>query len=280
MNKILSKLPFKILKTTAVSGGDINKTYKLEAVEGNFFMKVNSLIKYPELFKKEANGIKSLAQSDILKTPRVVTYGESDNYQYLILEWLQAGNETPESQVKFGRQLATMHQKPQPFFGFTEDNYLGTWRQPNTQHTNWQDFYTECRIMPLVKLIVDNRTFYKENRVAAENFCSRIGELFPDEVPALLHGDLWGGNYISLENEDTALIDPAVYYGHREMDLGMSRLFGGFSAKFYEGYNEVYPLEQNWQERLPYSQLYPLLFHAYAFGGNYINSVKEILKRF
>ncbi|WP_262915202.1 fructosamine kinase family protein [Niabella ginsengisoli] len=96
----------------------------------------------------------------------------------------------------------------------------------------------------------------------------------------MLHGDLWGGNYIIANDGQASLIDPAVYFGHREMDIGMTQLFGGFSPDFYSGYNEIFPLESGWQKRIIYTQLYPLLVHAVLFGGHYVHNVRNTISRF
>ena len=133
--------------------------------------------------------------------------------------------------------------------------------------------------MPLVKLLVDAALFSAEDLQQAGTFCTAAGNLFPQEPPALLHGDLWAGNFMISKTGEAAIYDPAVYYGHREMDIGVTALFGGFSQAFYDGYNEVYPLQQDWRQRLPLTQLYPLLVHAVLFGGHYVDSARAILKK-
>ncbi|MGC4235389.1 MAG: fructosamine kinase family protein, partial [Niabella sp.] len=153
----------------------------------------------------------------------------------------------------------------------------GGLQQVNTPCKSWADFYTNHRILPLVKTLADAKIFSAKDIKAAESFCASLDGFFPDEKPALLHGDLWGGNYFTTQNGLTSIFDPAVYYGHREMDIGMTRLFGGFSPEFYAGYNEIYPLKNGWEQRLGYSQLYPLLVHAVLFGGHYVSNVREIL---
>jgi len=131
-----------------------------------------------------------------------------------------------------------------------------------------------------VKMARDHGNAGSDTVRAFDRFYRKLDEIFPVEAPSLIHGDLWNGNYMVNENGEAVIIDPAVYYGHREMDLGMSKLFGGFSAGFYEAYNQQYPLEKDWKERLDYCNLYPLMVHVNLFGGGYLNSVKSILRNF
>ena len=175
--------------------------------------------------------------------------------------------------------MAMMHQQRQPYFGWSAHNNIGSYPQNNTQHDSWHLFYTECRIMPLVKKLFDTAVFGKQELKAAETLCKKFDQLFPQEPPALLHGDLWSGNYMITATGDAAIYDPAVYYGHREMEMGMTKLFGGFHQQFYATYNEVLPLEKAWLQRLPLSQLYPLLVHAVLFGGHYVGKAREIINR-
>lgn len=280
IQNLFTHLNLTIKNTSPVNGGDINKAYKIVAKEGDFFIKTNNRNNYPGLFEKEANGLKALRTSGALPVPEVIQTGEFNYTQYLLLEWLETANTTPEMWEAFGNRLAQLHKTTQENFGFYEDNYLGTYLQNNTAYSAWSEFYANCRVLPLIKLIYDQNKINRNIIAAADNFSKELNNILPIEQPSLLHGDLWSGNFLSAKNNETYLIDPAVYYGHREMDIGMSRLFGGFSTQFYESYNNAYPLEKNWEKRLPYTQLYPLLFHAYAFGGHYIESVKIILKKF
>jgi fructosamine-3-kinase len=187
----------------------------------------------------------------------------------------------------FGMSLAEMHKKPQAYFGFEEDNFIGSLHQSNGTNastgpatkTNWAKFYAEERILPLVDKLITRGDLSKTDRTNAEKLCNKFDSLFPKETPSLLHGDLWSGNFMCAQNGKPCIYDPAVYYGHREMDLGMTKLFGGFDKKFYEAYHATYPLEKNWEQRIPLTQLYPLLVHAILFGGAYVGSVRDILKK-
>ncbi|MEO6549106.1 MAG: fructosamine kinase family protein [Ferruginibacter sp.] len=261
----------------SVAGGDINKAYCLHSDGQKYFLKVNDSEHYPAMFQKEAAGLIALSNQQVLTVPKVIKYGTVAGEQYLLLEWLDKGTPGKDFWQNFGRGLAALHQKPQPYFGWEDDNFIGNLVQINKQHASWEPFYTDCRIMPLVTMLTASGDFSKREESAAASFCNKIASVFLPEPAAILHGDLWSGNFTVLENGSAAIFDPAVYFGHREMDIGMTLLFGGFHRQFYDAYNEVYPLQKGWQQRLPFTQLYPLLVHAVLFGGHYIAKVKEII---
>jgi protein-ribulosamine 3-kinase len=269
-----------------VHGGDINRSYRLHTYEAKYFLKVNDAHLYPGMFEKEASGLTALQELttfeklSTLAVPAVIKHGITDRQQYLLLEWIEPGKPKSNFWENFGTALAAMHQQPQPYFGWTEDNYIGSLSQCNDKHHSWYSFYAVCRIMPLVKSLHDAGAFTQRDVAQAESFCKKTDQLFPEEPPALLHGDLWSGNFMTTSHGDAAIYDPAVYYGHREMDIGMTKLFGGFDEQFYHAYNEVYPLEKGWLQRLPLTQLYPLLVHAVLFGGHYVSKAREIIKQF
>jgi fructosamine-3-kinase len=141
-------------------------------------------------------------------------------------------------------------------------------------------FYAFNRLLPLIRLAYDQQIVEKSMVQQVEALCKQLPQLFPVEPPALLHGDLWSGNFMVGSNGRACVYDPAVYYGHREMDLAMTRLFGGFDTRFYYAYQAVYPLQPEWQQRIGICQLYPLLVHLVLFGGNYYGSIKEILQSY
>jgi fructosamine-3-kinase len=239
------------------------------------------------MFPKEANGLQALSQklsalpgSTALQVPKTIKYGTVQQQQYLLLEWLEPGKPANGFWESFGTALALLHQQPQPYYGWECDNYIGSLIQFNAKQDSWPLFYRECRIMPLVKSLVDAGIFTSQDFTTAELFCRRTSELFPTEPPAMLHGDLWSGNFMTLADGNPAIYDPAVYYGHREMDLGMTKLFGGFDQRFYDAYHQVYPLQKDWLKRLPLTQLYPLLVHAVLFGGHYVMNARAIMQQF
>lgn len=275
---ILDDCGITISRYEPVHGGDINRSFCLYGSDAKYFLKVNDAGRFPGMFDKEANGLRALYETGTLTIPAVISSGVVQQQQYLLLEWLERGTATSRCWEKFGIALARLHKKAQEGFGWEEDNYIGSLPQRNGSHDSWAVFYTECRIMPLVTQLVENGSFDRSDVAAAAVLCAKLDQLFPVEAPSLLHGDLWSGNYMITAGGETAVFDPAVYCGHREMDLGMTRLFGGFNERFYSAYNDVYPLEKDWEKRLPLTQLYPLLVHAVLFGGHYIAKARNIIR--
>lgn len=280
LQNIFDSCGLSVVKQETVHGGDINQCYCLHTHDAKYFLKVNDAQLYQGMFEKEANGLDALRNNFLSTVPAVIKCGLVQQQQYLLLEWIEKGKPETDFWESFGAGLATMHHQHGSYYGWEEDNYIGSLPQSNSQHTSWHLFYAECRIMPLVKLLVNAGGFTKQDVSSAELFCRKTDQLFPYEPPALVHGDLWSGNFMITADGNVAIYDPAVYYGHREMDMGMTKLFGGFDQRFYDAYNEVYPLEKDWLQRLPLTQLYPLLVHAVLFGGHYITTAKEIINRF
>ena len=263
-----------------VHGGDINLSYCLFTSTGKYFLKINDKNKYPLMFTREASGLNKLREFCTLKIPQVIKLGSCNDQQYLILEWMENGTPKKDMWENFGRGLAMMHKQPQEYFGLNEDNYIGSLNQNNDPHNDWYSFYTECRIKPLVKKLFDTGDLSATNIRDADLFCNNLKTILPSESPSLLHGDLWAGNYMITSSGYATIFDPAVYCGHREMDIGMTKLFGGFDQRFYDAYNEAYHLENGWEKRLRITQLYPLLVHAVLFGGHYIYEVKYFFSTF
>ncbi len=281
LETILDHLNIRVNRYEAVAGGDINESFCVYSAGGKFFLKVNDGKLYPRMFEREANGLNTLAAAlPALVVPGVITNGIAGHHQYILLQWIEKGTPKKDFWENFGRSLAQMHLQEQDYFGLNEDNYIGSLSQNNTKHTQWHVFYSECRILPLAKTLFTSGAFSRSDLEASESFCKRSAQWFPPEPPALLHGDLWGGNYMISSSGYAAVFDPAIYYGHREMDIGMTKLFGGFDQKFYDAYEEIYPMEHDWKKRMPLSQLYPLLVHAVLFGGHYVSSAREIIRWF
>ena len=263
-----------------VGGGDINDAYRFDTSKGDFFVKKNSASRFPEMFVREAEGIQILGAAGVIPVPEVIDTGKVDDIAFLILHYINSAPKQEDFWTTFGKKLATLHQTGSTQFGLDQDNYIGSLYQSNKKHDRWVDFFREERLLVQVKLARDRGKMGVDTVKAFDRFYTKIEEIFPEEKPSLVHGDLWGGNFMVNEKGEAVLIDPAVYFGHREMDLGMSKLFGGFSGEFYDAYDEFFPLEKGWQQRLDYCNLYPLMVHVNLFGGGYLGSVKSILNKF
>ncbi len=269
-----------INKSSSLSGGCINDAAAITTNKDKYFVKWNKASKYPGMFEKEAAGLNILQKTGIIKTPEVIGYGEAENYSWLLLELIEPGNEIKDFYEDFGQALAKIHKCSNEYFGLSHDNYIGSLPQYNTPAKNWIDFFIENRLEVQLKKGRDNGIIGSNITKKFFAFYSYLPDFFPEEPPSLLHGDLWSGNYMCGNNGHACLIDPAVYYGHRLIDLGMSKLFGGFSYAFYEAYNNEYPLEKSWEKSIEIANLYPLLVHVNLFGGGYLRQVESIIMRF
>lgn len=278
--EIENRLSVIIQITKPVSGGCINEAQKLETNSGNYFLKINSANTFPGMFGAEAKGLKILSAANEITVPAVIYTGEFQSSSYLILEWIESGRRSKSFFESFGRNLARLHKHTNEFFGLNHDNYIGSLPQSNKQYENGIDFFIEQRLMKQIELAEKNNAINNSAIRQFGNLFKKLAEIIPDEKPSLLHGDLWSGNYMTGKNGEACIIDPAVYYGYREADLAMTKLFGGFDASFYESYNEEFPLQKGWQQRLDIFNLYPLMVHVNLFGGGYLEQVKQVLRKY
>jgi fructosamine-3-kinase len=261
-----------------IPGGDINETYKLSTSDGLLFLKMNDAGIYPDMFLREQNGLNILRDTNVLSVPRPLATGTIGTKTFLVTEFMEKGGANPDFWENFGANLARMHRQTQTYYGFPETNYIGTLKQYNTPYSSWPVFYAFNRLQPLTRAAYDQQVLDKSMVVQMEHLWKQLPNIFPDEQPSLQHGDLWSGNFMVGKDGKACVYDPAVYYGHREMDLAMTRLFGGFDTRFYFSYQTMYPLAEDWQSRIGICQLYPLMVHLLLFGGSYYNTVKEILQ--
>lgn len=269
-----------IHKSRPVSGGSINQAYRLDADQGVYFLKLNRGPVAKRMLSTEARGLKRLREANTIRIPAVLAQDETPDYAYLLLEMIEPGPRDTAFWERLGEQLAQLHRQTDTTFGWEEDNYIGSLPQPNGQHHNWADFYREERLLPQVSMAIKADALWPGARPQFDQLFDKLPELCPDEPPALTHGDLWGGNFLSAANGEPVLIDPAVSYAHREMDLAMSKLFGGFSPAFYKAYEANYPTAPGFDERLEVYQLYYLLVHVNLFGGGYVGSARAALERY
>jgi protein-ribulosamine 3-kinase len=270
---------FKIVSISEVAGGSINEAYKIDSKEKSFFVKVNDS-KSSGMFESEIEGLTLLKEKSDFKIPIPVKCENYPGNSILILEYISSGAKTNNFFSTFGKTLADLHRNSHFKFGLENDNYIASLRQSNRQHQRWISFFVEERLDKQLKLAVDGKKVNASFRMRFEKIYDKLNDLIPEEKPALLHGDLWSGNILSTEQETPCIFDPAVYYGHREIDIAMTKLFGGFSDLFYQSYNEAFKMENNWEERMDIHNLYPLMVHVNLFGGGYIDQVEKIIKKF
>ncbi|TSA28009.1 MAG: ketosamine-3-kinase [Bacteroidetes bacterium] len=278
--KLFLQNRYQIQSIRPLVGGDINQVYRLDRSSGTLCLKFNSAERYPQMFAKEANGLSLLRASQTLRVPVVVEVIDLDSCSALLLEFIHSAGPVNDFMFRFGFSLAKLHDLTAFEYGLDDDNYMGSLSQSNRKHNNWIDFFREERLERQIHLARDSGKISAETSRFFSRLFARLDRLLSVDRPALVHGDLWGGNFMVSETGEACLIDPAVYYGHREIDLAMTTLFGGFSADFYTGYEAHHELVPGWRERLDIYNLYPLLVHVNLFGGGYLGSVMSILKRF
>ena len=258
-------------------GGCINNAGFLRTNAGAFFVKFNQHA-YPGMFEAEAKGLALLAEADALHVPEVYASGSSDDGQdFLILEWIGTGKPVSDFWEHLGHGLAMIHGQQQNQYGLDFDNYIGSLPQYNHWTDSWSTFFCNSRLEPQVQLGLSTGTLPLKLAERIRGLFSRIPEWLPAAPPSLLHGDLWSGNLLVDETGKPAIIDPAVYYGHHEMELAFTSLFGGFNQRFYEAYQTVMPVEPGLEERKDLYNLYPLLVHVNLFGGGFVRQVESIV---
>ncbi len=281
-SEIGDKLDYTITSVSRVSGGSINEAARLDIEEvGPAFLKWNRSAD-PDMFEKEVAGLKLLRDAKTgLRIPEVLLQGTVDGSTgYLLLEFVKDGRPGNRSARDFGEQLATLHDHRGDSYGLDMDNYIGRLPQSNNRHNDWINFFIDERMEPQLQMALQSGKFRSSITGAFNNMYRELEHIFPEDRPSLLHGDLWGGNYF-YDTEGTAVIyDPAVYYGHREIELAFTHLFGGFSSAFYDAYERVLPLEPGFEQRKDIYNLYPLLVHTNLFGGSYARQVEGIVKQF
>jgi fructosamine-3-kinase len=263
-----------------VTGGSINEAYRISTTCGVYFLKYNSASKYPQMFEKEKISLELLEKTKTVIVPKVFIAGSFGNCSFLLLKYEEAGKTVNDYWTIFAKQLSALHKQTSEYYGLDFDNYIGSLPQINTLKKEYNDFFIECRLIPLIRKAVDASLLEKSDIKHFENLFNRLREIIPHEKPSLLHGDLWSGNLITNNAGLPTVIDPAIYYGHREADIAMTRLFGGFPNEFFYAYNNENPLQKGWDERIPVHQLYPLLVHVNLFGLSYRSQVREIIKKF
>ncbi|MBO7708834.1 MAG: fructosamine kinase family protein [Lachnospiraceae bacterium] len=269
----------------SVSGGDINEARLITLSDGrSVFLKENTRSNCGS-FEAEKRGLAAIKQTDTVRVPEVIGAGVAGDSSYLMMEYLRAAAPKRDYWERFGRGLAGMHMAetsnwtPGGRYGFAEDNYIGSGKQRNDVKEDWVPFFREYRLRPLFQKV--SHYFNASERKAAQSLLDHLDEYLTEPAfPSLLHGDLWGGNFVTGPDGQAWLIDPAVYVGHAEADLAMTELFGGFAPAFYDAYREVNPIMPGYADRRDLYNLYHLLNHLNLFGRSYFGSVMQIVRRF
>ncbi|MBW2400151.1 MAG: fructosamine kinase family protein [Deltaproteobacteria bacterium] len=265
-----------VVSLAAVGGGDVAEAFRAELDDGATVFAKTHPDAPPGFFATEAAGLAWLREAEAAPVPEVL--GVSDDPSLLILEWIECGNSARNTEAEFGRTLAALHATGAPCFGREDRRPTGSRGLPNEPCDSWVEFYATKRLLPLARLAARERALPHTSIRDLEAVAARLAELAgPPEPPARLHGDLWAGNRLVDTGGVSWLIDPAAHGGHREFDLAMMRLFGGFGEACFGAYAEATALADGWEARVPLHQLAPLTVHAIKFGGGYVAATQEAL---
>jgi fructosamine-3-kinase len=259
-----------------VAGGDVAQAFRVTLSDGETVFAKTRAGGPPDFFSTEAAGLAWLREAGAVAIPEVLD--ASDDPPALILEWIEPGSPRPDTEESFGRALAALHATGAPSFGREDRRSTGSRGLPNDPCQTWVECYATNRLLPLARLASNARALPPTGIRDLEAVADRLDALGgPPEPPARLHGDLWAGNRLVGAGGVSWLIDPASHGGHREFDLAMMRLFGGFGETCFAAYAEISPLTQGWAERVPLHQLAPLVVHAIKFGGGYVGATLRAL---
>ena len=272
-------LTLESVPAARVHGGGINECYRWASSAGPLFVKV-AAAGDRAVFEAEAHGLRELTKPRAVRIPKVLGVGASASHSWLVLEWIQFGAIHPACEVALGEQLALQHRATSDAFGFDGDNTIGSTRQPNPRDADWIRFFREQRLRHQLEL-ARGSGYGGLLQQRGERLLECMGALFTGYAPApsLLHGDLWGGNWSADLNGAPVLFDPAVYYGDREADIAMTRLFGGFGRDFYTAYESAWPLAEGAAERAGLYNLYHVLNHVNLFGEGYLGQARTLIDR-
>lgn len=267
----------------SVGGGCINNGLEVVCDDGaaaiKYFIKWNE-DRIEDLFEKEAHGLSILSANTNFTIPTVLGHGSYGIRNFLILEHIESNIPNPDFWDSFGEQLAKMHRVSQQEYGLDHPNYIGKLPQVNHVHRNWIDFFIANRLEPQLGMAVYHNKISTAFAKKFKYLYSQLPGILTDEPPALLHGDLWSGNFMVDGKGSPCLIDPAVYYGHREIEIAFTQLFGGFDNRFYQSYQESYPLEPDFSTRAEIYNLYPLLVHVNLFGESYLSGIERVIRKY
>ena len=281
LNKVENILDEKISRSTSVGGGCICDSYIVDTTNGErYFVKTHN--QTSDMFRKEANGLKEIKKSESIRVPEVIGFDDD----FLLLEHIGSTEREENFFTSFAVLIAKMHKYTSDSYGFYEDNYVGSSVQKNIPQTSekrsWAEFYWNNRLMYQFKMMEQRGYVTAELKECFTFLEKTYPEIVIDDdvFPSLIHGDLWSGNFITDNSGEACLIDPAVYYGSREVDLAMMKLFGGFPNEFFQTYNEVFPLNAGWEYRENIYKLYHVMNHLNLFGRGYYNQTISLINSY
>lgn len=266
-----------ILTYKRVAGGDINESYYVSTKNNQFFVKLNRQVQI-NFFNFEEKGLEMIKNTKTIHVPNVFGTVEIDGIPTLWMEWIE-GYKTPTTEKLLGERLAKLHLTEGEGFGFNGISFIGRIQQQDTIYDDWCDYYRKVRLENQLNIGLSLGTIYGERERKLTNLLLNLDKWIPRKPKrSLLHGDLWGGNWMVGHEGNPYLIDPSVLYGDHEFELAFTELFGGFSSDFYQSYVEYFPLEDEYKNRKSLYQLFYLLVHLNMFGESYGRSVDNILK--
>ena len=259
-----------------VHGGDVAEAFRMTLADGRTVFAKTHRRPPPEFFATEAAGLTWLRDAGAVAVPEVLAV--LDDPPALVLEWIDEGRPGPETEADLGRALAALHRAGAPCFGREDRRTTGSRGLPNERYDTWAEAYAANRLRPIARLARDGTALPEAACRDLERVADRLSDLGgPPEPPARLHGDLWAGNRLVGAGSVNWLIDPAAHGGHREFDLAMMRLFGGFGGDCFAAYADAFPLADGWEDRVSLHQLAPLAIHAIKFGGGYVDATQRAL---
>lgn len=281
----IHKLPYfsnkNIIGIEPCGHSSFYQTFKVITDSDQYFIKWTDKQNIKVNLEYEFKGLQVLANVIPTSVPRILSYDEYDATRYLIIEFI-ATDSANHKLADFGKaavRLAQIHTQQSVHYGLEYDNSLGPLIQINKQNTNWADFFVECRLTPQIELLKRGSDQYFELIHLSEGLIKRVPDVLIQCVPSLLHGDFWSGNLLFNEQGDPYFIDPAISYGHYEVDIAMSKLFGGFSDLFYKKYFEIRPKENGYEDRIRVYQIYFLLVHVNIFGFSYLSQTMAAIRK-
>ena len=268
---------FTVEHRRPVGGGSVNQAYALSGNHHAYFIKLNDASRMG-MFEAEALGLQQMWKTQTIRVPKPICWGVADSSSYIVLEWLDFGYGTHAAWQAMGQQLAAMHRViSEQGFGWDQDNTIGFIPQKNPWTEDWITFFRDHRIGYQLQLARKRGGHFPKQDELIQAIPDILSDHYPE--PSLVHGDLWSGNVAITQTDVPIILDPATYYGDREVDLAMSELFGRFPQDFYRAYDEAYPLEPGYERRKVLYNLYHIINHFNQFGGGYESQANSMIKQ-